>query len=365
MSRGVALPATPDAITPALLSQMLSTRFPGAEAESVEIVDAHSGTTGRARLRVRWRSGADAPEAIFAKLAPTDPLQKQMVVATGMGRREARFYAELAERVPSRVAAPYCSEWSDDGSTYLMLIEDLAASGCSFPSWEPGRSGEEDLSRTARGMMESLAELHAAFWQSPLFENELAWIEPPMRSALGPMLVTASLEQFAGEMPPVFRELGELYCEHVEPISDLLDEGPQTLLHGDAHLGNIFLDSSDGERVGLLDWACTARGPGLRDVSYFLCNSTPTELRRREERALLGTYLEGLAKRGIDAPSQGDAFLQHRRLAVTSWVAATATAAVGDRMQPIAVGRRAMQRATDAALDLDTLSLLREELGIS
>ena len=103
-----------------------------------------------------------------------------------------------------------------------------------------------------------------------------------------------------------------------------------------------FCASTSGERVGFLDWACTARGPGLRDVSYFLCNSTPTELRRREERALLQLYLDGLAKRGVDAPSPGDAFEQHRRLAVYSWVAAAATAAVGDRMQPIAVGRRAM-----------------------
>jgi hypothetical protein len=115
-----------------------------------------------------------------------------------------------------------------------------------------------------------------------------------MRSDLGPLLVKSSLEQFSGEMPKGFRELGELYIEHAGPLSELLDEGAQTLIHGDSHLGNVFLD---GSRVGLLDWACVSRAPGMRDVSYFLCNSIDTELRRRDERALLGVYLDGLARR--------------------------------------------------------------------
>jgi hypothetical protein len=347
------IPESPEEISPELLSRAFADLHPGAKARSVAIVDAHSGTTGRARLRVEWND-PELPEHVFAKLAPTDPMQREMVVGTGMGKREARFYAELAAEVPVRLARPYASRWNEDGSAYLMLMEDLAAAGCTFPRWS-----DAEVADHARGLMDSLAALHAHFWQSPILAAH-AWIEPPMRAGIGPLLVGSALEQFADERPPAFRELGELYIERVEALSDLLDEGPQTLLHGDSHLGNLFLD---GDRVGLLDWACTARAPGLRDVSYFLCSSIPTELRRSEERSLLARYIEGLAKGGVtDAPTLEQAFEVYRLQAVCSWIAATATAAVGSRMQSIEVGQRSMQRATDAILDLETLELLRQTL---
>ncbi len=354
------LPDRPEAITPELLSRVFADTYPGAEAEAVEIVDAHSGTTGRARLRVRWCTDVGAPEHVFAKLAPTDELQREMVVSTGMGKREARFYAELAPSVPVRVATPYHTAWNDEGTAYLMLIEDLAARGCSFPGWKDAAVPEY-----AAWMMDTLALLHAGFWESPRFEDDLAWIDPPMRADIGPLLVRSALEQFADEMPSDFRALGELYIEHVEPLSDLLDSGPQTLLHGDSHLGNLFVED---QRIGLLDWACTSRAPGMRDVAYFLCNSVPSDVRRDQERALVARYLAALDAAGAPAAPFGAsfdiAFDRYRRYAVTSWVAATVTAAVGSRMQAIEIGMRSMKRATDAIVELGTLDLLRGELGL-
>jgi hypothetical protein len=91
-------------------------------------------------------------------------------------------------------------------------------------------------------------------------------------------------------------------------------------------------------------------------------------LRRREERNLLERYLarlaEGLSRRGVEPPSFDDAWLQYRLYAVCGWIAATATVAVGSRMQPLEIGMRSMQRSTDAITDLATPALLREELGL-
>ena len=351
-----AIPETPAQITPAWLSETLSGRFPGAEAIRVEVVDAHSGTTGRARLRVDWRNDAGVPSAVFAKLAPTDPVQREMVVSTGMGKREARFYAEAATHLSARVAAPYGSSWNEDGSAYLMLMEDLAESGCTFPGWE-----DSEIPDHAQRMMDALAQLHAGHWESPLFDGPLSWIEPPMRSDFGPMLVRSALEQFGAEMPPVFRAQAELYIAEAGALSDRLDQGPQTLVHGDSHLGNLFLD---GDRIGFLDWACVCRAPGLRDVAYFLCNSIPTELRRAEERPLLERYLQGLRNFGAPAPPFDEAFDEYRRLVLCGWIAGTVTAAAGSRMQSVETGLRAMNRSTRTIDDLETFDLLRADLGI-
>lgn len=351
------IPDAVESITPEWLSQAVSTRYPDSVAESVEILDAHSGTTGRVRMRVRWNLESDAPKTLFGKLAPTDPAQRQMVALTDMGRREARFYAELATELPIRVPRPIWSGWSDeDENQYFMLLEDLSEAGCHFPT-----SQADDRRQSPEGMIDTLATLHGQYWQSPLFSAELSWIEPPMRSSLGPLLVKQGMKQFGERMPAPFRALATLYLDHTEAVCDLLDAGPETLTHGDSHVGNTFLDHGE---VGLLDWACTCRAPGIRDVSYYLCNSVPAAVRRQHQSTLLARYLEKLEASGGIAARFEEAWRQYRRLASCSWIAATATAAAGSRMQPTDVGLRAMERATEAIVDLDTPGLLREELGL-
>ena len=113
-------------------------------------------------------------------------------------------------------------------------------------------------------------------------------------------------------MPAAFHSLADLYLGHTQALCDLLDAGPQTLLHGDSHTGNTFVE---GSRVGLLDWACTCRAPGLRDVSYYLCSSLPSERRRSDERALIERYLDAYSRAGGAAPSPEGAWREHRRFA--------------------------------------------------
>lgn len=349
------IPDAPEGISAAWLSAEFQVVAPGVRATTVEIVDAHSGTTGRARLRVTWEGG-DLPRDIFAKLAPTDPIQRAMAVDTGMGAREARFYRELARELPVRVPRPLWSRWTADRRGYIMLLEDLASSGCTFPDFQAGG----DLA-FARSAIEGLARLHAAYWESPRFAADLAWIKPQIHSELGPQLVASGVASFGAEQPDVFHDVADIYIHHGAAVAKLLDAGPQTLLHGDSHLGNLFRDRGT---AGFLDWACVSRGPGLRDVAYLLCASIDTELRRVEERALIQRYLEVLAAAGVPAPNFDEAWRAYRRLAVSGWVAAVATYAVGDRMQSVAVGRRATARANATVADLETASLLREELGL-
>jgi hypothetical protein len=363
---GQRVPSTAAEIDAAWLSKVLGKRFPGAIATAVNVVDAHSGTTGRARLRVEWEgdpatrvapSTLSPPAALFAKFAPSDPLQKEIVISTGMGKREAQFFDGFADEIPVRVPSAFWSGWNEAGDAYIMLMEDLLEAGCRFPN------SRDDNPLHPERMMDALGRLHGHYWEDPRFgvDDSLAWIEPPMRHEMGPLLVASALEQFGDQMPEPFRDLAELYVQHTDAINDFLDAGPRTLLHGDSHLGNTFVD---GDQVGLLDWACIAYGPGLRDFAYYICNSLPVKRRQRDEGALLRRYLETLARCGGPRLEEKAATDLYRRYAITSWVAATVTAAAGDRMQPLEIGIRAMERATAAICDLDTARLLRDELGV-
>jgi aminoglycoside phosphotransferase (APT) family kinase protein len=149
-----------------------------------------------------------------------------------------------------------------------------------------------------------------------------------------------------------------LYIERSGDIIALYGEGEQTLIHGDNHCGNLFVDNG---RTGFYDWAVACRSPGVRDVAYFLCNSLPVETRRSEQDSLLARYCNALIGRGwtLDADTVQR---QYRLFAVYSWVAAVSTAAMGSRWQPVEVTRPALLSTTAAIDDLDVVGLLNERL---
>lgn len=82
------IPDSPEAITPEWLDTALATSLPGLEVASVEVLDRHSGTTGRARLGLRYASGSAGSDTLFVKLPPFDATQRQLVAVTDMARRE-------------------------------------------------------------------------------------------------------------------------------------------------------------------------------------------------------------------------------------------------------------------------------------
>ena len=258
--------------------------------------------------------------------------QRAFLDFTGIGVMEARFYAELGARYPVRL--PRCWHAATDGHAYVMVLEDLNASGCTFDS-DP------------RSTIEELAHLHAAFWESPRFDDDLSWVpdragfgegggKGPAAAAAAGHFIHIALDLFAHEMPPVFRAVGELYATRTADILDLWDEGERTLIHGDPHRGNLF---SDNGRTGFYDWAMFSHSPGMRDVAYHLTNSVSTDERRAVEGDLLSHYRHTLAGHGITL-DPAHAAQQYRLFTVFSWVSFTSTAAVGQPVAAVGQGDR-------------------------
>jgi hypothetical protein len=334
-----------------------------APVRAAEVVDAHSGTTGRARVRLRYGDGRD-DETVFVKLAPFDERQRVFLRFTDIGRTEARFYASVGRdgTVPVRVPGARYSAYESDGDRFVMVLEDLVISGATFP-----KPTDADIGAQAARIVEELAALHAAFWESPRFAGDLAWV--PDRAGFGAgggrtageaaaagAYVARAVERLGGGMVPAFHAVGSLYAANTAAVLDRWDEGPRTLIHGDAHLGNQF---RIGDRPGFYDWAMLSRSPGVRDVAYVLCGSVPAEVRRATEHDLLAAYRSALASRGVTLPADVIDF-DYRLFAVFAWVSATTTAAVGSRWQPTAAAHAAMERATVAIDDLDCAGLLAE-----
>ncbi len=345
------IPAQVSELTAEWFSQVLET-----DVHGVEVLDAHSGTTGRARVRLSGPS--EVPDTLFVKLQPFAQDQRELLRQIGLGVAEARVYANVGAELPVRVPHVWHSAYEPDDGAFVMVLEDLAASGCRFPA-----TSDDDILRVADSTVEELAKLHAAYRG-----RELPWLrtaegmrrkpDDPKLAARRSMFIKRALDQFGDEMPSAFRRLAELYIESSYEIITLFNQGEHTLIHGDSHIGNLFVD--DG-RTGFYDWAVAGRGPGMRDFAYFMCNSLPTEVRRTEQDSLLSRYRTTLESNGVtlDADTAGE---QYRLFSVYSWIAATSTAAMGSKWQPIEIARAAMIRTTEAIDDLDAVGLLEERL---
>ena len=278
----------------------------------------------------------------------------------GMGVAEARLYASVGKELPVRIPRVWHSEFDETDGSFIMVLEDLLASGARFLSAE-----DDDVVDIAGSLMDELATLHAAYWKQDLpwlkvasgFRNDARGAKVAAQAA---EIMQSALDQFADDMPAAFRQLGELYINRFADINALYRQGDRTLVHGDDHIGNLFVDGTG--RIGFYDWAIAATLPGMRDVGYFLSNSLPTEVRREAEGALIARYRAALAERGVTLDEE-TAQEQYRLFAIYSWTGSTTTAAMGSRWQPIEIGYKAMVRGTEAITDLDSVGLLTELLG--
>jgi len=88
---------------------------------------------------------------------------------------------------------------------------------------------------------------------------------------------------------------------------------------------------------------------------------SPTLAGAANEDDLLSVYRRTLEPHGatLDEATARD---QYRLFSVYSWIAATSTAAMGSKWQPIEIAKPAMVRATEAIDDLDAIGLLKERL---
>ena len=325
-----------------------------APVSGFEVVDAHAGTTGRALLELAYREPVDLPDRLFVKLPPTDELQRAFVTSSGMGKRESRFYESLSAELPVRVPQCYFAASNDSGEDYIMLLENLADSGCTFDN----ASTRYSLIYV-RQVLAAFAKLHANYWASPRFDADLDWVQPPLQHEIALQLIAQALELHGSSMPDVFRNMGELYLSEADAIHRVWQRGTSTLIHGDVHDANLFFD---GDEPGFLDWALVARGPAMRDVGYFLAGTLSPQDQRDSGREMLTYYREQLQAHGVLVPPSEELWQQYQWHAAYVWVGAAVTLAMGDAWQPINYVMSSLERLHAAMETLDSVEAIRSAL---
>ncbi len=311
-------PTSVEGITPAYLSGLIDESRPGTTIEAATVVDAKTygeqmvSTAGRVIVDVRYGTGAarELPRRLVIKLT-----RAVDAIMAPFYANEVAFYRRI--RPELAIEVPRCFGGDHDGASGLfgLLLEDLQERGARFPNvTEP--TGPDQIRR----LLDTLAALHARFWESPRFNNDLAWVQTHLdgdvarlMNDLAPAYIQHEIdhENFKRELVQRLRTTGPELLAATQALQRHQAMLPQTLLHGDTHLGNTYL-LPDGTG-GLLDWQLMVRGAAIHDVGYLIATGLSIADRRAHEQDLLRYYLDRLGSAGVAKPPSFDVtWLEYR-----------------------------------------------------
>jgi len=342
------LPRTVEEIDPEVLSKVM-----GKTVRSVRVLGSDAGTSSRARLVL---TGSGVPESVFVKLAAQTAATRLMGELGRLGHTEVRFYTELAPQI-SGVPNAYGAAFDPWTGRYLLVLEELPAESCEFPDTLHPISVDQ-----ASLVVELLANLHATFWDRLPRDGRgpLGWLYTPsgdVTSLLTGSLMHTSIKRLA-ERTTIPVENGAYIADNYRAVAALIDKAPHTVMHGDAHPGNMYFQ---GGKAGLLDWQAVRRGHPSRELAYTLITSLTPEDRQSAQRELLDDYRRALAASGGPELDREDFWLRYRQAALYAYVAPLITAGMGG-MQVEDIAMEGLRRGVAALDDLGTIPALRISL---
>jgi sulfur transfer complex TusBCD TusB component (DsrH family) len=347
----LSLPRSWDEITPGWMTAALAEHFPGATVDGVSVALRDDGTNRRARLALKYSAGS-GPATVFAKAV--DPDHAELVALTSGLFHEPRLFSSGVE-LPLDHPTVYAALIDEPGSNFLMIMEDVVARGAD-PRDSTRPMSIEQVANGVRG----LARMHSRFWGDRLAATPaLDWLEPfvafegleyaPLHIAherLGDT-VDAGILGLSGT---------DLFVDVWARYIGTLTTAPQTLLHGDPHIGNTYV--LPGDDVGFLDWQMARRGNWSLDLGYFLQGALTVEDRRRAERDLLDEYRGALTLPSDELPSTEEVWLRYRASVAHGLAIWMATLSGGDAWQRADICLAFAQRYSAAFIDLDTRAAL-------
>jgi aminoglycoside phosphotransferase (APT) family kinase protein len=329
------------------MTTALAAHHAGAVVDRVRVALRDDGTNRRARLELTYSAGS-GPATVFAKAV--DPAHADLVALTSGLFHEPRLFSSGVV-LPLDHPTVYAALIDEERSDFLMIMEDVVARG-GDPRDSTRPMTVEQVANGVRG----LARLHSAYWGDRLTANPaLGWVEPfvafegmqyaPLHIARERLGDTVSAE--------ILRLTGEqLFIDIWSRYIGTLMTSPQTLLHGDPHIGNTYV--LPGDDVGFLDWQMARRGNWSLDLGYFLQGALTIDERRRSERELLDEYRTALTLPANEMPSPEDVLLRYRASVAHGLAIWMATLSGGDAWQSPAICVALAQRYATAFIDLDS-----------
>lgn len=310
------LPASVDEINAAWIQFILQAHEPEVVVERVEHLTTIHGSATKIRVGITYREGTQGslPPSILVKIG-LEP-HSEWVAGMEVYDVEANCYGHVLPNFDFGAPKCFYQKIQQEPSQVAIVLEDLTLRGAQFGDAKTPYTVPEVVSG-----VKALAAIHAGTWNNPGLARD--WLKPVLTWGeiipLGGWVEdpTALLADPRGFAVPVslhdrakIKEKFTRYCAAVL-------EGPQCVLHGDAHVGNSFVA---GGEVSFFDWQCSAIGHWSHDVGYFMLSALDVPDRRESEADILRAYLAELDRLGVSPPSFDEALAAYRRSMIFCFV---------------------------------------------
>jgi Phosphotransferase enzyme family len=335
------LPTVPEAITAEWLDHVL----PAHDVEVVQLEHVLAGSTTKVFVRAGLADGSELP--VCVKGVFDEPRLPVRVMAA---QQEGLFFRELAPTLD----IPLFRTWFADADEHqgVVVFDDLRGPGTTFT--DVGAAWTKDRVAAA---LEVQAAWHAATWGFPA--DRYPWL------ASGNQILGAATDALFSQehwdahtsdpttvtIPEPFTDRARMEAAE-RALFGLQAQSVHALSHGDAHIGNTYLDA-DG-RTGFYDWQTFCLAPPLDDASYFIAGAMTVGDRRAHEQDLLRHYLSALAAAGAPAPGWDEAWQTYRTYQVHGFF----WAVLPTSWQPVECSVPMAERYIAAMQDHDSLELL-------
>lgn len=346
-------PVTPEAVTSQWLAAQLD-----REVQDLVVTPFGEGSGIIGQVTRGTFTSAGKQDSVIIKFPSAAPENRGVAIHYNMYGREADFYRDYAAHIPVRVPAAYAVEFDPETHDFVLVLEDLA--GYRLGDQVAGASLAD-----ARIAVAAIAQMHAATWQVDL---------PRLVSHNNPAQIDGMIGGFELGWPVVQEQLGDLVPKVAADkgdrlpgkVAELLAEmtrGPQSLVHADVRLDNLFFaaapDTADAG-LALIDWQSVCSSCGEQDLAYFLTQSLAPELLRAEGDGLIELYHRALVEAGVEDYSLTQCRERYRCSALYLMcyaVVISGTLDLGNE-RGAALGAALLGRCLSALADLDAFELL-------
>jgi len=276
-----------------------------------------------------------------ARLVGTDNFGKEHLffikkyeVNQSVGNKEFFVYKELSSLMKSQMTPPCRAAWKDDKKGNLfIIIDDVSPTHFCPGSLSPKINKKELVS-----VVEQYAILHASFWgkidpwndffhKNACFTVSHEAISTDTIAACETYLLedcySQKIDQWGDSFSTEWREKTlaaiSLWSEEFKKRCEKRER--LTLIHGDAHLGNVMIPQNPKDSSPLLiDWEGICPGIGAWDIARLLHHTNlPEPVLADFESLVLKSYHDKLISEGVGDYAYED-FIYDYRLSVLAYV---------------------------------------------
>lgn len=292
----LAVAAASAGLTPERLTAVLRGEGHDVTVTELGVAPVGTGQMGSSFRLVPTYAGdpAGLPPTFVAKVPGGNP--EARATAAGAYRTEVRFYQRLAPTVAVRVPRCHHAWCTDDGTDFLLLLDDLA----------PAVQGDQLAGCTAAEAtraVQTLAGLHGPRWCDPTLADPdgaaLAAVDEEqaglLADVLGPM-TDVFVDRMGDRLAPEDREVLERIPSVAGPW--LLGRAERFApVHGDYRVDNLMF-GPDGT-VTAVDWQTVSLGLPARDLAFLCATSLTVDDRRAHEGEVVSAYWDALLAHGV------------------------------------------------------------------